>query len=93
MVAAGTLALTGVIVVWALWLAGQDGASRAWKLVTLAIVPAVAVPLMLGGFVAQRVLHDVAMGVLFTAAVLVAIGTLMHAARAQEPVTRAEPEA
>ncbi len=78
----GTLSLTAVVLIWGLWLASQSGASRAWRLVPAAVLPCVAVPLVLAGVLADRILSDVANGTLLVFAVLVSIGTLLHAGRA-----------
>ncbi|HEY8430737.1 MAG TPA: hypothetical protein VIL20_20300 [Sandaracinaceae bacterium] len=76
---AGTLSLTAVVLVWGQWLASRSGASRAWRIVPAAVLPCVSVPLVLAGVLAEHVLSDVAKGALLGFAVLVAIGTLLHA--------------
>lgn len=83
---AGTISLTAVVLIWGLWLASQSGASRAWRIVPAAVLPCVSVPLVLAGVLADHVLSDVANGALLGFAVLVAIGTLVHAgSRAERP--------
>lgn len=80
---AGTFALTAVVLVWSLWLSSQEGASRAWKLLTLVLAPCVIVPALLAPLLASTALTDVAHGILFTCAAIVSVGTLFHAGRAQ----------
>ncbi len=82
-VIASTLSLSGVLGIWALWLSGQAGASRVWKLLTVAIIPCVATPLVLSGVLAEATLSDIANGALLVFAVLVSLGTLLHAVREQ----------
>lgn len=82
---AGILALTGVVVVWGLWLASRAGSSWIWRLVPIGVLPCVATPLVLAGVLSDSMLSDVAKGALLVFAVLVSIGTLLHAARAQQP--------
>lgn len=79
----GTLSLTAVVLIWGLWLASKAGASRVWKIVPAAVLPCVAVPLLLAGVLADRILSDVANGTLLVFAVLVSIGTLVHASRSE----------
>jgi hypothetical protein len=67
---------------WSLWLANQFRASRVWRVLTILIVPCVTTPLVLGGVLGDRAFSDVAKAALLVCSVLVAIGTLMHAARA-----------
>lgn len=80
---AGTLSLTGVVLVWGLWLTQRSGASRAWRLLPFGVVPCVTTPLILALVLSDHVLGDVARGTLLGFALLVAVGTLLHAARAQ----------
>jgi hypothetical protein len=86
----GTFAITAVVLVWSLWLAGQEGASRAWRLLTIALVPCVIGPAMTAAALSNATLNDVAHGVLFTFAALVSVGTLIHAGRAQAEEQAAE---
>ncbi len=79
--AAGTLSFTAVIVAWGLWLAAQVRGSRIVRLLPLGIVPCVATPLVLAGVLAEHVLSDVANGTLLVFALIVSIGTLLHASR------------
>lgn len=78
---AGTISSTAVVLIWGLWLASQSGSSRAWRIVPAAVLPCVAVPMVLAGVLAEHLLSDVANGTLLAFAVLVSIGTLRHAAR------------
>lgn len=80
---AGTLSLSGVVLVWGLWLANRAGWSRLWRLLPLGVVPCVATPLVLAGVLSDHVLSDVANVTLLACALLVSIGTLVHAARVE----------
>lgn len=81
---AGTLSLTAVVVAWGLWLTSQlRASSRTLKLLPLGIMPCVATPLALAGVLADRVLSDVANGTLLAFALIVSVGTLLHASRTQ----------
>ena len=80
---AGTLSLSGVVLVWGLWLANRAGLSRIWRLLPLGVVPCVGTPLLLAGVLSDHVLGDVAKATLLGCALLVAIGTLVHAARVE----------
>lgn len=80
---AGTVSMTAVVLAWGLWLASQAGASRIWKVVPIAVLPCVSTPLVLAGVLSDQVLRDVAQGTLLVFAVLVSVGTLVHAGRAR----------
>lgn len=80
---AGTLSLTAVVVAWGLWLTSHLATSRTLRLLPLGIVPCVTTPLVLAGVLADRILSEVANGTLLVFAVLVSVGTLLHANRAQ----------
>ncbi len=80
---AGTLSLTAVVVAWGLWLTSQLRASRALRLLPLAMMPSVATPRVLADVLADRMLGDVANGALLAFALIVAVGTLLHASRMQ----------
>lgn len=82
---AGILSLSGVVLVWGWWLATRTGTWWIWRLVPLGVVPCVATPLVLAGVLSDTVLSDVAKGTLLAFAVLVSIGTLVHAARLTQP--------
>jgi hypothetical protein len=84
---AGTLSLTAVVVAWALWLMSRFRASRTLRLLPLGIMPCVATPLVLAGVLADRVLSEVANGTLLAFALIVSVGTLLHASR-MEPLER-----
>lgn len=81
---AGTLALTSVVAVWALWLASQSGASRRWKLLSAGVIPCVGAPLALSGVLSDASLVHLAHGTLLFFAVLVSVGTLTHTAQSLE---------
>lgn len=79
---AGTLSLTGVVLVWGLWLASRAGARRRFfRLLSIGVLPCVATPLVLAGVFSEHLLNDVAQGTLLVFAVMIAVGTLLHAAR------------
>lgn len=80
---AGTLSLTGVVLVWGWWLATRAGTSRIWRLLPFGVLPCVATPLVLAGVLSDHVLGEVAKGTVLAFAVLVSIGTLVHAARVE----------
>jgi hypothetical protein len=75
--------MTAVVLAWGLWLASQAGAPRLWRAVPVAVLPCVTTPLLLSGVLADHVLGDVAKATLLGFAVLVSVGTLMHASRAR----------
>jgi hypothetical protein len=80
---AGILSMTAVVLVWGLWLASQAEAPKMWRAVPFAMLPCVAIPLVLEGVFSDHLLGDVAKGTLLLFAVLVSVGTLVHAARAR----------
>lgn len=80
---AGILSLTGVVLVWGLWLTHRSGASRAWRLLPFGVVPCVTTPLVLALVLSDHVLGDVAKATLLGFALLIAVGTLLDAARSQ----------
>jgi hypothetical protein len=80
----GTIAMSTIVLLWGLWLAQREGASRAWRALPIAVLPAVIVP-ALAALAVPRLI-DVAHGALFLIAGLVSVGTLAHAGRErQEP--------